>query len=84
MDNQKTWVRMAAFAASNGDLHADKQSFEARRWSVMPQQDGAFHLGRRLSERSRGKRKRDKSRGGGGSEKHRWANAREGHDGSPH
>jgi hypothetical protein len=72
---------MAAFAASDGNLYADKHSFEALRWRVMPQQDGAFHLGRRLRERSRGKRKGDKS---GGSEKHRSANAREGHDGAPH
>src|SRR5579871_1998118 len=30
MDNQKARVRMAAFAASDGDLYADKHSFEAR------------------------------------------------------
>ena len=29
-----------AFAASDGDLHADKHGFEARRRRVMAQQDG--------------------------------------------
>ena len=40
----------------------DRYQMVDLRWRVMPQQDGAFHLGRRLRERSRGKRKGNKSR----------------------
>jgi hypothetical protein len=71
---------MAAFAASDGNLDAYKHSFKAWSWRVMPQQDGAFHLRRRLRRHSRSKQKRGKN---SHCEDDRSANFWEGHD-APH
>jgi hypothetical protein len=54
MDQQKARMRVAAFAGSDREIHANKHGFEARRRRVMPQQNGTFHLRTRLRERSRG------------------------------